>query len=240
VGETTWKDLRLVIAHDPYTAAEKNAKRKQTISDLETQAEQWAGKLDAQDGGHRSRGRKLSDGGVTARFYRAVGEAHLAKIIKVDLKSELFNYQINEKALTHAQLMDGKLLLVTNTQDLTPEQVVGRYKSLADIERGFRVLKSDIEIGPIRHRLPQRIRAHASICFMALIMYRVMRQRLKDADSSWSPDSALSQLKRIQHHRVEVNEKPLTGISTLTQDQKAILMSLQVKKPTEKGQLSLL
>lgn len=76
----------------------------------------------------------------------------------------------------------------------------------------------DIEIGPIRHRLPQRIRAHASICFMALIMYRVMCQRLKDADSGWSPDSALSQLKRIQHHRIEVNKKPLTGISTLTQD----------------------
>jgi len=136
--------------------------------------------------------------------------------------------------------MDGKLLLVTNTQDLTSEQVVGRYKSLADIERGFRVLKSDIEIGPIWHRLPQRIRAHASICFMALIMYQVMRQRLKDAGSGWSPDSALSQLKRIQHHRIEVNEKPLTGISTLTQDQKVILMSLQVNKPTEKGQLSLL
>jgi transposase len=136
--------------------------------------------------------------------------------------------------------MDGKLLLATNTQDLTPELVVGRYKSLVDIERGFRVLKSDTEIGPIRHRLPQRIRAHASICFMALIMYRVMRQRLKDAGSGWSPDSELSQLKRIQHHRIEVNEKPLTGISTLTQDQKAILMSLQVNKPTEKGQLSLL
>jgi len=141
IGETTWQDLRLVIAHDPHTAAEKSAKREQTIADLEAQAQQWAGKLDAQDGGYRGRGRKLSDGGVTARFYRAVSEAHLAKIIKVDLKSELFNYQINETALTHSQLMDGKLLLVTNTQDLTPEQVVGRYKSLADIERGFRVLK---------------------------------------------------------------------------------------------------
>ncbi len=48
-------------------------------------------------------------------------------------------------------------------------EVVQRYKSLADIERGFRVLKSDIEIGPVYHRLPQRIRAHALICFMALI-----------------------------------------------------------------------
>jgi hypothetical protein len=45
VGETTWQDLRLVIAHDPYTAAEKNAKRAQTVADLETQAGQWAGKL---------------------------------------------------------------------------------------------------------------------------------------------------------------------------------------------------
>jgi hypothetical protein len=60
--------LRLVIAHDPYTAAEKSAKRAQTIADLEAQAQQWAGKLDAQDGGYRSRGRKLSDGGVTVRF----------------------------------------------------------------------------------------------------------------------------------------------------------------------------
>jgi transposase len=33
------------------------------------------------------------------------------------------------------------LLLVTNTADLTPQEVLERYKSLADIERGFRVLK---------------------------------------------------------------------------------------------------
>ena len=35
--------------------------------------------------------------------------------------------------------------------------MVQRYKSLADIERGFRVLKSDIEMGPVYHRLPKRI-----------------------------------------------------------------------------------
>lgn len=54
--------------------------------------------------------------------------------------------------------------------------------ALADIERGFRVLKSEIEIAPEYHRLPQRIRAHAMLCFMALIVYRVMRQRLKLAE----------------------------------------------------------
>ena len=60
-----------------------------------------------------------------------------------------------------AQAMDGKLLLVSNVPDLSAQQIVARYKSLADIERGFHVLKSEIEIAPVFHRLPERIRAHA-------------------------------------------------------------------------------
>ena len=48
-------------------------------------------------------------------------------------------------------LRDGKLMLVTNVADLTPPEVVQRYKALADIERGFRVLKSEIEIAPVYH-----------------------------------------------------------------------------------------
>ena len=46
-------------------------------------------------------------------------------------------------------------------------------------ERGFKVLKSGIEIAPVYHRLAERIRAYAWLCFMALIVYRVMRQRLE-------------------------------------------------------------
>ena len=54
---------------------------------------------------------------------------------------------------------------------------------MSDIERGFRILKSEIEIAPVFHRLPKRIHAHAMICFLALILYRVLRLRLKDHGS---------------------------------------------------------
>ena len=174
VTETRWNDLRLVVAHDPQVALEAGAKRDRRIEALEQQAAQWTGKLDAQDSAKNSkkdsqkngdrvvvkkvRGRKLSDGGARARFYHEVCEAHLARIVKVDLKSELFSYGIDERALAHARLMDGKLLLVTNVADLSPEEVVRRYKSLADIERGFRVLKSEIEIGPIYHPRVRQLR----------------------------------------------------------------------------------
>ena len=97
-------------------------------------------------------------------------EAHLARIIKIDLKTDPFSYMIDQAAQSQAEMMDGKLLLVTNVQDLKPAEVVSRYNALADIERGFRVLKSEIEIAPVCHRLPQRIRAHACVCFMALIV----------------------------------------------------------------------
>ena len=124
---------------------------------------------------------------------------------------DLFTYAIDETALARAQLMDGKLMLVTNVQDLSPAEVVRRYKSLADIERGFKVLKSEIEIAPVFHRLPERIKAHASLCFIALILCRVMRQRLKLAGSDLSPEAVL---RRIQRHSVSINgAAPVQGVS---------------------------
>ena len=77
------------------------------------------------------------------------------------LKSDLFTYDIDTAALQRAQAMDGKLLLVTSVAQMSAEQIVARYKSLADVERGFHVLKSEIEIAPVFHRLPDRIQQGA-------------------------------------------------------------------------------
>jgi len=235
IREVEWQGLRLVVAHDRYRALQQSTQRDQKITDLEAQASKWVGKLDAQDSGTKSPGRALSDGGVRARFYHAVSEARLRRIIRVDLKSELFTYDIDEDALKLARAMDGKLLLVTNVPDLKPEAVVTQYKALADIERGFRILKSEIEIGPVHHRLPDRIRAHALICFIALVMQRVIRDRLRKqpVENIASPERALSVLRRVQTHRIQFEgQKALTGISTLDAEQIAILVSLHVKKPT--------
>ena len=241
VAETTWQEHRLVVAHDPCRAAEQTALRNSRIKALVDRADALAGKLDAQDDGVAQRGRKLSDSGAKARFFHEVADAHLSKIIKVDLKSDLFTYALDQAALQRAQMMDGKLLLVSNVRDMTPEQIVQRYKSLADIERGFRVLKSEIEIAPVFHRLPERIRAHASICFLALILYRVMRQRLKAAGHSASPETALAQLRQIQRHTVSINQSaPISGISNISQVQAQLLAAMNLKKPNADAQMNLL
>ena len=78
-------------------------------------------------------------------------------------------------------------------------------------------------------------------CFMALIVYRVMRQRLALAKSDLTPEKALAQLRRIQRHNVRINQpEPITGISTINDIQALVLQTLNIKKPTNDAQLTLL
>jgi hypothetical protein len=94
LGEAAWKDLRLVIAHDPQVSLDAGAKRDKRIDELKKQADQWVGKLNDQDEGKKKPGRKLSDGGARAKFYREVCDAHLARIVKVrEFKFEVQFYR---------------------------------------------------------------------------------------------------------------------------------------------------
>lgn len=232
-GEMAWQDHRLIVAHRPEVAKAQTAARDQKIEALQADARQWFEKLDNQDAGRRYRGRKLSDAGVTARFYKAVTDAHLGHILKVDLTAETFNYVLDQRALDRARMMDGKLLLVTNMADHDPQEIVERYRALADIERGFRVLKSDIEIAPVYHRLPDRIRAHALICFLALVLYRVLRMRLKASDHPLSPTRALEIARKIQFHQVLLHRRETaSGLTKLKPEQRDLFEAIGLPAPT--------
>lgn len=231
LAEGRFAEQRLVVAHDPLRAAEQAAKRRERIAAIEAFAERLVGKLDAQDQGKTARGRKASDRGAYTRFQQAVADAELTRYVKADYHAERFSYAIDERAIGDAERFDGKLVLLTNVEDFSAAQVVERYKSLADIERGFRVLKSDIEIAPVFHRLPERIRAHGLICFLALLLHRVMRMRLKAHGSRHSPSSALELLRRIQQHRASIGPHAYSGISKTTPEQLELFAALKLRKP---------
>lgn len=228
---------RLVIAHDPARAAEQSAKRRKNIADLEVFADKLVNKLDAQDAGRTERGRKASDRGAYSRFQNAVAEAKLTRFIRADYQAERFSYELNETAIKDAERFDGKLVLLTNVTDFSAEHIVSRYKSLADIERGFRVLKSDIEIAPVFHRLPERIRAHALICFLALVLHRVMRMRLKASGSKLSPNAALRALRLIQQLELTIRNQPATRTSRIDDTQRSLFTDLHLKPPAENAHL---
>jgi transposase len=155
----------------------------------------------------------------------------MTRFLKPDFTADRFSWSVDEEAIAEAALFDGKLALITNAPDLTPADAVARYKALADIERGFRVLKSDIEIAPVYHRLPDRIRAHALICFLALVLYRVMRMRLRAKGQSASPRTVINLLARIQKYTTHIGDKSFTGTSRSEPEQLDLFDALSLPKP---------
>lgn len=229
--EASFEGHRLIVAHDAARAEEQGAARRARIDELDVMGNAMVAKLDRQDEGKSEKGRRASDRGVYSRFVRAISDAELTRFIKADLTPDRFSWDIDEDAIARAALFDGKLVLLTNLPEITPTDAIARYKALADIERGFRVLKSDIEIAPVHHRLPDRIRAHALICFLALTLHRVMRMRLEAKGHHASPQLALDILSRIQKHTAYAGSRSFHGISNTTPEQLDLFDTLNLPKP---------
>ena len=162
-------------------------------------------------------------------------EAEFSRFVQPDLQAERFSYSVDEAALARAEGLDGKLVLLTNVADLAAEEVVARYKALADIERGFRVQKSEIKIAPVYHRLPDRLRAHAMLCFLALLLHRVLRMRLRAGSTGSSVERTLESLKSIQYHRLSIDGRRLSGLTRLTPEQCSLFDHLEVDGGTAPG-----
>jgi transposase len=84
---------------------------------------------------------------------------------------------LDRAKITAEARLDGKYLLSTSDPDLSAEDVALGYKNLLEAERGFRDLKSTIELRPVFHRIEPRIRAHVLLCWLALLLIRVAERR---------------------------------------------------------------
>ncbi len=107
---------------------------------------------------------------------------------------------------------DGLKGFITNTS-LTKEDVLENYKDLWQIEKAFRIAKSDLEIRPIYHRLQRRIEAHICIAFAAYKIYKELERQLKSKESDLSPEKAIDIAKTIYAVKLK---HPVTNEITYT------------------------
>ena len=87
---------------------------------------------------------------------------------------------LNEKRINILKKLAGRFLIVTNT-DLKGDEVVSAYKEQWQIERSFRTIKSFLEIRPVYHRKPERIKAHVFVCVLSLLLSRLMEKKLTES-----------------------------------------------------------
>lgn len=258
LAETRFENERCVVAYDAQTALRQAQKRRAEIQAVEALGQKLADKLDAQDAAEaareiaaaakklrrksspkinanapKKRSKKANDRSAYVRFAKALKDRKLTKYFTIDWNAAEFTFEQNEAAIVASEALDGKLVLLTSLSESesSSAQTVLRYKALADIERGFRVLKSDIEIAPMHHRIELRIRAHALICFLALVLHRLLRLKLKRAESDFSPTRALAELRTIQRHAVTLGTVVHAGLSTIAPLQKTLFEQLKFALP---------
>lgn len=95
---------------------------------------------------------------------------------------------------------DGLKGYVTNTH-LTRKNVIGNYSQLWQVEKAFRISKTDLRIRPIYHRIKERIEAHICICFTAYALYKELERLLKVNNIALSPEKAIDQIREIRQLR---------------------------------------
>jgi transposase len=88
--------------------------------------------------------------------------------------------EIDQDKLAVEKQYDGFFGLRTNIEGADPSEFLASYRGLWQIEQTFRIAKSDLEIRPVFHYNPRRIKAHFAICYMALSLVRYVEFALKN------------------------------------------------------------
>lgn len=92
---------------------------------------------------------------------------------------------------------DGLKGYVINTH-LSRTDIIANYSQLWQVEKAFRISKTDLRIRPIYLRLKQRIEAHICICFTAYCIYKELERTLKLNKAGISVEKAIEQIKDIR------------------------------------------
>jgi hypothetical protein len=93
--------------------------------------------------------------------------------------------------------LDGKYLLRTSDPHLSTEDIALGYKQLLEVERGWRDMKQVLNLRPVFHRLEDRIRAHVLLCWLALLLARIVETRTSTPDTTTTWPRARDQLQRL-------------------------------------------
>jgi len=207
VDDGTDRD-RFVICHNPERAERDRTVREQIIARLTGQIA----------GSDRLSAAKRSE------LYGALQTKPAFK--RLLRRTQTGKLRIDRAAVGREAKLDGKFLLRTSDESLSATDIALGYKALYEAERGWRDLKSTIDLRPVYHRREDRIEAHVQICWLALLLLRVAETEAAD---SWR--NIRNELDRMHLVTLATSEGTVSQRTELTHPQRQILKALELPEP---------
>ena len=134
---------------------------------------------------------------IGVRVGRVVNKYKMAKHFDLTIEAQRFAFRIREEEVAKEAALDGIYILRTPlpAKKMDAAEVVRSYKSLSDVERAFRCLKTvDLQVRPIHHRLADRVRSHIFLCMLAYYVEWHMRE-------AWRPLQFADEDQQAKKHR---------------------------------------
>ncbi len=134
--------------------------------------------------------------------------------------------QIDPDKVRDEARLDGKYLVRTSDEGLAPEDVALGYKQLIEVEDAFRTLKHTLDLRPVYHRVEERIRAHVPLCWLALLLVRIIERQ---TDQRWPQIRRI--LQRMHLGEFAGPEGAVWQRTEITLDQRRLFGTLRLPEP---------
>ena len=220
---------RLLVCRNPLLAEERARKRAELLAATEVELAKIAAAT------QRARQPLRGQQAIALRVGRVIDRFHMAKHIELAIGDATFSWRRRDAAIAQETALDGLYVIRTSVsaQQLGAAEAVAAYKSLAQVERAFRSLKTvDLQVRPVFHYSAPRVRAHVFLCLLAYYVEWHMRQRLKPLlfddeyleQASASRASPVLKAVRSEHakakdmNRTAADGTPLHSFRTLLAD----------------------
>ena len=166
---------RLLACRNPELARLRAHKREQLLCATERNLTKIKARVDATKLSGRDK--------IGLRVGKVVNQYKVAKHFELTIGENAFTFARKHEHIAAEALLDGIYIVRTSVSaaQMDSAQCVRNYKSLANVERAFRSLKTvDLKVRPIHHYTPDRVRAHIFLCMLAYYVEWHMREAWRE------------------------------------------------------------
>jgi transposase len=197
---------RYVVCHNPDEEERQRKHRERLLEQLQQE-------LDTLKPGATGHSKRMCELLTSRRYGRYLREVNGTLVI-------------DRQAVAKAAHFDGKWVITSNDDTLTPEDLALGYKQLMRVEECWRQLKSGLRMRPVFHWRPWRISAHVTISVLALLLERIVEIR---TGQTWrNVRDELQALKVVEYDRAEYRIRQATELRLNTS---ALLVKLKIPPP---------
>jgi transposase len=216
---------RLVACFNPLLAEERRRKRDELLAATEQKLRRIQAEVE------RRTKTPMSAAQIGAKAGSALSCWKMGKHFIVQIEDGCLAWSRDEQKIAAEAALDGIYIIRTGekAEAMSADQVVRQYKNLARVEEVFRTMKgTDILIRPIRHRLPDRVRAHIFLCMLAYYVIWHMKRSLapmlfadetieeeRKSRDPVAPAEPTDHAKAKRAQKTDAQNRPLHSFSTL-------------------------